>query len=277
MKMFKKSNSYNPKSLSFLIGAGFFLAVSSKLNNQTVKPAVFVSRQNSALTIEAPFLSALAFGNKRLFSDVLWIKTLLESDEEHYKGDKFNNWLFLRFKTIAELDPRFYENYIYGGQYLSIVKDDVEGAAYIYNKGLQYYPKDYSLNFHSGFNYYFELGEYEKGLERFLVIQDHPKSPHYLISIINKLKVELTMDLKSALAILQQNYEMAQDETIKKKLESDIYAVKAEIDLDCLNHGNKNCSRIDAEGNSYLIDDTGKYIAPKEFQLYRIKRAERKP
>ena len=63
-----------------------------------------------------------------MISSLLWTHTLLFSDYEHYKNDDLDSWMYLRFNTITDLDPRMYEAYNYGGQYLSIVKDDVFGA-----------------------------------------------------------------------------------------------------------------------------------------------------
>jgi len=208
-------------------------------------------------------------GNKRLIADLIWIQTLLESDTEHYRGSPLNNWMYIRFNNISELDPKFYENYLYGGQYLSIIKDDPEAASLIMAKGLEYYPDDYNLNFNQGFNYYIELGDFQKGLDHFERIKNLPEAPHFITSLIIKLQHEIKGDPNTTLQLLYENYQNAKDPLLKKKLSSDIYSLKATVDLQCLNEGRDDCDYKDAEGNSYK-QSQGVYSAPKPFTPYKI-------
>ena len=132
-----------------------FFAIAGVLNRNIVKPTFVVSKQQSALNINQDFINIFDLGQKRLLSDILWITTLLESDLSHYKGKDLNSWLYLRFLTISTLDPLFLQNYQFGGQYLSIVKDDLVGAKTIFEKGLKAYPNDYNLIFNIAFLYAF--------------------------------------------------------------------------------------------------------------------------
>ncbi len=94
---------------------GYF---SHYIDRLLIKPKIKVSQQASALNLNNKLINLFNLGQGRLLSSSLWIKTLMDSDLEHYKKDDLNSWMHLRFKTIAEIDPQFYENYIYGGQYL---------------------------------------------------------------------------------------------------------------------------------------------------------------
>lgn len=252
-----------------LIAALVFYLVAMIIHNKSPKPSFEVSKQASAINISQNFLKFVALGNKRLLADLLWIQTLLESDVVKYRGGDLNSWMYLRFRSIAELDPKFYENYLYGGMLLSIVKDDLEGAADIYERGLKVYPGDYQLNYNAGFNYYFEMGNFEKGLFHLEQVIDHPKSPAALKFIINKLRFEETGDYDSALAFIQYNLATNKDAVLETKLRADLYALKAERDLNCLNSGNENCERFDSEGEPYLKSG-GTWIAQQNFVPYRI-------
>jgi hypothetical protein len=264
-------NFKNGHQAKLLIIALVFFSSAIYLQTLTERPAIQVSKQDSALNVRSDFLIAFSFGNKRLISDLIWIKTLMESDEAHYRGEKFNNWLYLRFKTISDLDPLFYQNYLYGGQLVAIVKDDPEAANVLYEKGLSYYPDDFALNYHAGFNYYFEQENYQKGFEKFSRIRNHPRATQILKSVITKMELELTYDFDLALSLLEEQLANAQDDMIKNRLKADIYAVKAERDLKCLNEGNENCEFKDADGKPYL-NVSGGFQAAKEFKLYRLKR-----
>lgn len=267
---FQKLGKSNIDRSSLIVAVAILMfAVTIYFHINSRRPEIIVSKQDSAVNINTLFLKLFATGNKRLISDILWIQTLIESDVEHYKGNPANNWMFLRFNSISELDVPFYENYLYGGQYLSIVKDDPESAAEIMNKGLKLFPNDYRLNFNQGFNYYFELDDLEKGLPLFEKIKNHPEAPAYLTSLIIKLKHELKKDPTVTITLLKEAYDKAQDRALKNKLATDIYAVRATIDLQCLNTKQINCERFDAHGEPYIFNGK-EFVAPQTFKPYKI-------
>lgn len=262
-----KSRLGNSNFLIFI--AALFFTNAIYLHQKNVKPIFDIEMQDRALNINKNLLKILAIGNKRTISNVLWVQTLLESDSAHYNNQDRQNWMYLRFDTISELDPLFYHNYLWGGMYLSIVKNDMNGAADIFNKGLIYYPDDYELNYRQGFNYYFEMGEFEKGLKYLEKIADHPQTPLSIKLIINKLRFETTANHDLALNYLWHNIQREKDEVLLKKLITDFYALKAERDLNCLNDKKENCDYLDAEGKRYIKTAEG-WKAPKEFVPYRI-------
>lgn len=254
----------------FLLGFGLlFLLLSGLVNQSLKKPNVVISKQDSAINVNKNLLIFLSAGNKRLFSDLLWIQTLIESDLEHYSNNDLNNWLYLRFSAIQALDPYFYENYLYGGQFLAIIKDDLEAANDLYSKGTTVYPDDYDLNFQAGFINYFEIGDYSKALKYFSKIENNPKSPTFLYSIINKLKYGISQDLEATFLLVFHNYQSTKDNYLKLRLAKDLYAIRAEIDLDCLNKGLQNCRTKDLHGTLYIKNSSG-YHAPEAFLKYQI-------
>ena len=264
------------KNSGIMTFTGFtFLVIAGVLNTKITKPTLILSKQETALNFDKDLLTFLSAGNKRLITDLLWIQTLLESDVEHYKKKDLNNWLFLRFNTIAHLDPKFYSNYLFGGQFLAIIKDDLEGANVIYDKGLSIFPEDYSLNYHAGFLNYFEKGDFEKGLLYLDKIKNHPRAPLFLISIVNKLRVSTGMDLTEVFQLVKHNYETTKDDHLKKRIESDLYAIKAEIDLECLNQQRRNCEQRDLYGVPY-VKKNNIYTTSKEFKPFRILSRQKK-
>lgn len=259
----------NIKDLSLLILGTCLLGAALYIHARSQKPEIVISKQQSAVNVNTLFLQLASLGNTRLVADILWIQTLIESDLEKFQGDSKNNWMFLRFNSISILDPKFYENYLYGGQYLSIIKDDPQSAEKIFAKGLQFYANDYMLNFNQGFNYYFELNDIEKGLVHLERIKDHPDAPGYLTSLLIKLKHQINQNPKDTILLLKEAYDKTQDQALRNKLAHDIYSIKATIDLACLNNRQENCETFDTEGKPYIFD--GKtYKAQKEFQPYKI-------
>lgn len=264
-----RNSFFNNNSL-ILVVATILLISACLLNTQTKRPVISLTKQETAININTKFLSVLSAGHKRLITDLLWIQTLIESDTEHYKKKDLNSWLFLRFNTISILDPRFYENYSYGGQFLAIVKDDLEGADVIYDKGLGFFPDDYPLNFQAGFMNYYEMGNFKKGYLYLSRVVDDPKAPTYLRSIISKIQYEVTGDLSETYKLVQFNYEVAKDENLKLRLGSDLYAIKAEIDLKCLNNQGAECEIRDQDGELYQKRGD-LFYSVKPFRKYGIK------
>lgn len=246
-----------------------FFLIASYLNHQTVMPKINISKQDSALNIDHKILKLFTLGQNRLISDFMWISTLLESDLSHYKKKDLNSWMFLRFYSIAEIDPLFLINYQFGGQYLSIIKDDLKGAEILFDLGLSHYPKDFSLNFNAGFLQAFELQNYKKALKHYQTIVHNHKSPGYIISVINKLMLSTTGDLELVFKLVKKSYMDAKDPYLKKRLYKDLYAIKATIDLECLNKYSNSCNIRDYDDNLY-IKRGNKYIAPKNFEKYKF-------
>jgi hypothetical protein len=237
-------------------------------------PPINIDKQESAFNINNELLKVFNLGQNRLLSGMLWIQTLLESDLEHYKKKDLNSWMYLRFNSITLLDPLFYEAYRYGGQYLSVVKDDTLGAAKIYERGLLKYTDDFWLNFYAGFNYYFELGNYDKAREAYGRIIDHPLAQRviYLRSLYARISAT-GGNLEEAYSVIKTAYDQSAPKSyLRENYKKSLYAIRAEIDLKCLNGGKKSCELYDFEGLPYIKNENGKYRAQKEWESFKIKK-----
>lgn len=250
---------------STFIGAGL-------LGKSLSAPKIIVSKQDSALNFNNDMLKILSIGQKRILADLVWITTLLESDIEHYKDQDLNSWMYLRFKTLFELDSQFLNGYRFAGKYLSIVKDDLQGAKEIFEQGLAIFPQDYQLNYDAGFLYGFELGDYVRAKAAYKIAIKNPNAPEFLKSLVHKFDYEVTQDINITFELLKNTYESLPDNShLKGKMSADLYALKAEIDLECLNEGKELCSENDFLGNKYLFDGS-KFSAKFKFQAYRLKK-----
>lgn len=237
------------------------------------KPKVSLTKEQTAFNFSSESLKLIQFGHSRLTSSLLWMVTLLESDIEHYRGDK-NSWMYYRFKTIADLEPRFYLNYLIGGQYLAIIKNDVYGADRLFATGLEYYPHDFKLNFHKAFNLAFEIGDIKQSLKFFDTILDTNqthKGPPNLITLINKLKYESgEITLADSFRYLENLKETMRIPIVLDQINKDLYAIKAEIDLKCLNSKSReNCDSIDYHGEKYILR-SGQWYSKQPWTPYQI-------
>jgi tetratricopeptide (TPR) repeat protein len=250
----------------------FFLAFSNYLSVSNKTPLLFISKQDTVLNINENIYRYLNIGQKRLITGILWISTILESDQDHYKNNDLNSWMFLRFNTISVLDPYFYENYLFAGLYLSVVKDDLLGASSIYKKALNYYPNDPNLLQNAAFHFYFETEEYDiaKNILSRLMLQ--PKVSSILVSSYARI-MNQSGNLQLAYDILLKQYEKITDERsiIKLKISEHLYSIKAEMDLNCLNGDKKNCSYKDFFNRPYILNGN-EYIAETKWKPFRIKK-----
>jgi tetratricopeptide (TPR) repeat protein len=254
-------------SLPFLLFLSLFFS-QAYLGSKITKPHLNVSMQDSAINFEESFSKFSTFGHGRFVGAITWVMTLLEGDLDHYRKRDGNSWMFHRFKSISIFDPLFYENYRFGGQYLSIIKDDIDGATRIYDKGLRFYPKDFELNYHAGFHYYFEAGQLEKAIKSyeklFLDIEKVKKFP-LMPSILAKLKVE-SGDIDSAFNGLKDFYnQLPESSRSKARLFDTLYSLKAKKDLKCLNGSGSHsevCDKKDFTGELYQYKK-GSYSSSK--------------
>jgi tetratricopeptide (TPR) repeat protein len=245
--------------LSLFFGQAYF-------GSTIVKPHLKVSMQDSAINFEESFSKFATLGHGRFVGAVTWVMTLLEGDLEHFKKRDGNSWMFHRFKSISIYDPLFYENYRFGGQYLSIIKDDIDGATIIYDKGLEVYPNDFELNYHAGFHYYFEAEQLEKAIrsyEKLFLSLERVKQFPLLPSILAKLKAEKG-NLESAFKGLKEYYDkLPVNSRFKIRFFNTLYALKAKKDLKCLNGPRPDvCDMKDFSGELYQYKK-GSYITSK--------------
>ena len=262
-------------SLPFL-GMALFI-ISHFLDIYLAKPKIRLSREDTSYTLNTTGLKLVSMGSRRLVSSLLWTSTLLFSDTEHVKDEK-NSWMFYRFKTISELEPEFYPNYLFGGIYLSIIKDDLLGAKYIYEKGLDHFPNDFKLVYNSAFNYLYELGDIKSALPLYRKLISMPESQklRWLPSLVAKLERN-QYDSKAAFQVLYETYKNAKDEFFKQRLHNILYSLKAEIDLNCLNsHIDKVCSYVDFDGESYQVKD-GFYRSNRPLEKLNLSLKKKRP
>jgi hypothetical protein len=243
------------------------------LLSQIERPKVKVDKNDQMFNLQDHYLQIFHFGQKRFFSSALWVHTLLASDESHYKGESFHNWMFLRFKSISLLDPRFYENYRYGGLYLSVIKDDDEGAKYIYDKGLNFFPNDYHLNYFAAFHYYLELSDYSGAIKIYknllLNIPESTKRFPLLEKIVARLEASEGNIETAYQLLLNAHNSLPKEEAFTSRYKDSLYALKAEIDLNCLNQAKPGCDVLDFQGKPYIKDRNGQYQATQSWQKFR--------
>lgn len=274
MKASLNIKEISPLILTFILSLFLF----SALYPITQKPKLSLTQQDSSLNFNNKIMKVFSLGQMRLISGLLWSETLLNSDIQRYVEEDLKNWMFLRLKSITTLDPHFYEAYLYGSIYLSIIKDDERGATYLYDKGLQFFPDDYYLNINASFHFFYEVGDVKKSIALLEKVVHDPRAPAHLISLLARMKSQ-SGDLKGSYDFIYELYKSAPEKSpLKKSYAEKLYAVKAEIDLSCLNKedsGKSPCHNKDFYGNPYILI-RGKYQASQKWTKLRVKNNKKK-
>jgi len=256
-----------------------FFLLANRLSHNLVKPVLNVSSEEKIYNVNEKIISVFNLGFSSAIASLLWVHTLLESDEEIYKKRDLGSWMFIRFNTIAALDKRFYDNYLFGGKYLSIIKDDIIGAEELFHKGLKEYPQDFWLSINTAHNYLFEMGNTAKALKHYSNVKFDPLAKKYfplLPSLVAKLERERGSP-ETAFELLKVAHEKASTPRFKTYYAEKLYALKAEMDLKCLNNIERiDCSRLDFFGNSYLIDKSGIYFSKYGWKKFKFSRKTKK-
>lgn len=210
--------------LQNIIASSLFLALLVGTNTLLSYKKPIVPDQFTTLTPE--FVKIISFGNYRFLSSFIWAKTLLDADTDHIKKGEVS-WLSYRFNLISELDPTFYENYLHGGVYLSIIKDDIYSAAKLFEKGMKFYPNDFKLTYNAAFNYHFQIKDFNRSLKLYEKIQLMPQKYHFRIlpSLIQQAKDRISVT-DTHLKILYEQLDQTRDNLERRAIRAKIEKIK---------------------------------------------------
>ena len=250
--MIKPSDTTFNKSLTVTMSV--FIVIVFLQVNKPQQNKVNLDQNEVMYTLSPEFLTLFSIGQEKAISGYLWMKTLLDIDTKHVNKGQLS-WAYHRFNLISILNDKFYENYLYGGIHLSIAKDDIIGAEKIYRKGLIFYPKSQDLLWNRAFNMFYEIGDLKQALPILKQLVALPNQKYKGASRI-AAKIEAGQgSLKEAFNILLKSYLNMKESYLKEKTKGTLYAMKAQIDLKCLNNDGRHCQKNDFFGNSYILDN----------------------
>jgi len=196
--------------ITFIFSIIILLTLSFRIRTNITLPPIKTTKQDSTTNLNYQIYQFGHSGYRRFLSSWLWVATIIQSDEEHYKTRDLNSWMFHRFYTISILEPKFYENYKFGALYLSVVKDDIPGASIMYEKGMQEYPEDFNLWYDAGFHFRFEAKNLDKARAIYQKLKEIPSNKHMVYTSLAKLEA-LNGNFKVAYEIAREQYEKYKD------------------------------------------------------------------
>ena len=125
-------------------------------------------------------------------------------------------WSYLMLDAITDLSPRFEIPYSAGGNSLSVIVDDHEGARLIYEKGLKLLKDNWRIRFVAAYLYLYELQTPKKAAE--LLFEAAKKgAPSWTYSLASRL-FKKTGQIELGIISLTNHLKNVKDEKQKKEI-----------------------------------------------------------
>ena len=119
----------------------------------------------------------------------LWVQYLYRHSLVLPKDAQGFSWQFRLLDTITNLSPKFRAAYRSGGEVLSVVVNDIEGARRIFEKGIEHFPTHWPLLYSAAYHYMEEVKDLDRASELYLEAQKHG-APNWVIALAGKLYSE---------------------------------------------------------------------------------------
>lgn len=172
-------------------------------------------------SIPSSFTAPAALEFKGVVANYLFLKTITDAGDELSRGKKIDremiDYIVASVDTITDLDPKFWDPYLFASLMLAWNFGEPEKANAILTKAETNLPNDYRPSYFKGFNYYYFLKDNEKAAEYMIKASKLPGSPSYLPYLATRLSV-YSANHKTAAAFLEQMIRTTRNETIVKQL-----------------------------------------------------------
>ncbi len=136
----------------------------------------FQKIEDFAFTPPAKILTAVSLNQKAIIADILWLKVIQYIGEKQ-QSEKGWKWFYHNINVITDIDPDFSIAYQFSGLIFSIFGNRIDESISILKKGVKNNPDNWYLYFLLGYNYFYELKDYQKAafyIERASFIKGSP-------------------------------------------------------------------------------------------------------
>jgi len=195
---------------------------------------VFLQENYMDYTLPSRFTGPAAMEFKGLVSDFLFLKVITFLGEKLGKherlGEQHFNYLQESINTITDLDPYFWDAYLFADMLFTWDMGECEAANKLLLKAKQYRTNDYRVPYYLGFNYFFFLKDNINGAKYLMEASKLPGSPYYLTSLAARLSA-YALEHRIGIIFLKEMIRDTENEQIKNEF---ILRIKALEILDQL-------------------------------------------
>lgn len=196
-------------ALAFLALAGAFLSA-RRLEGRAVDRA---ERLEPIFFPRPEILRPALLGFTGPAADLTWIRTV-----QYFGGRMERRELFPQLYQLVDmttsLDPHFLDAYVYGGLFLTIVKQ-FSNAIAIFEKGIAANPTAWQIPHDLGRLYFLEFHDYNQALHYWEITDRLPGRPHYIPRFLIRLQAK-TGHVETALELWQQMLERSDNADVRE-------------------------------------------------------------
>lgn len=142
-------------------------------------------------TIPSSFSVPMALRFKGILSDFLFLKTTTAIGEQLQKKIPFEEshkeFIVSSTHVITDLDPRFWDPYLFAGMTLTWDYKDFPSANYFFSKAMHYAPEDWQPPYFIGFNCFYFMNDIACGTEYISLAARKKQAPAYLPHLASRL------------------------------------------------------------------------------------------
>lgn len=151
-----------------------------------------------------------------------------------------------------------------------VVKDDLNGAEDLFLKGIRNFPSDVQLNWQMGYLYGIEQKNPKKALPYFNKIKNSPDRPRFFDSLYTKFSANISSHEEAFKFAFEAWSKLPKGDSVKQRLEVQLYTLKFLIDLECLNQNKSHCDKKDFYGERYIKKEE-LWRAPRDLINLKLK------
>lgn len=174
----------------------------------------------------------LHFGFKESMADLLWLDFIQHAFEcSNYKDPKGEHcperWGYKTLKTASLLSPKLKALYKFGAVKLSVLLDDHQGAADLFETGLNEYSDDWILNYQAAYLYLEEIKNPEKAADLMMKAADSG-APFWTRSLASRM-YDKSGKIELSIRVLEDLHKNADEGPWKEDLASRISSLSAKL------------------------------------------------
>lgn len=135
------------------------------------------------------YLKPALLGYHHLGADTLWLKLIQVVGKRQNSADEYE-WIYHALDVVTTLDPHYAYAYYVGGNILGDLARRPDLSNRLLKKGSEANPQIWYIPFLLGYNYYFLMGDPQKGAEFIMRAASLPGGPSYLPGLATRMAAE---------------------------------------------------------------------------------------
>ncbi len=163
----------------------FLAAVAVNIADKSTYPLIL--REDVKIVPKTQVSELLALDHRGFLADMYLVQVSLHSGSLMWKPLKFqfdSEWAYGMMDVVTDLDPKYYNAYLFAGMGLIHNFSDAKRARPILEKGMASFPDSWELPFWIGYDHYIYLEDNETAGAYFWQASQKPGAPNQFFSLM---------------------------------------------------------------------------------------------